>query len=486
MSVKLSRRDVLRGAGWGALALSQARLFTACSSGGDAASQQPTFAFDPDMPWWMQGPFAPEPVEHDALRLSVTGKIPVELEGTYVRNGPNPTRGQDHWFRGEGMLHGVRLEGGAARWYRNRWVKTPLIGAGPDEMFNPVLRPEANPSNVSLVRHAGKLLSLGEAGLPYEISAADLSTIGPYDFAGRLKTFMTAHPKLDPRTGDMHMFGYGFVEPYLTYHRVNAAGELVQSEPIALPRAVLMHDFHITQSKVVFMDLPVVFDLALGAAGAFPFRWDASNGARIGLMPHGGGNASVTWFEIEPCFIFHGFNAYDDAAGNVVLDVCRFPHLWVEQSTDFDAASQLYRYTLDPVAKTATLEQLDDRNLDFPSIDPRLVGADYRYGYGLCFDTFDFGKGPMAAGMAKYDRQRDSLLVREFAPFITSSEPLFVPAAPDAAEDEGFLLSFQSDLRTQRGSLEIFDARDLRAPAVASVKLPWRVPIGIHGIWIPG
>ncbi len=485
MSVKLSRRDALKYASFSALALSHAKLFSACS--GPAEPELEALTLDPSMPWWMQGPFAPVQEEHEFLQLEVTGKIPQALEGTYVRNGPNPKRDRGSWFVGDGMLHGVRLQGGRALWYRNRFVQTPILDRDPSVMSNPVLRPTDTASNVNLVHHGGKLLSLGEAGLPFEVAAADLSTIGPYDFAGRLKTFMTAHPKIDPRTGDMHMFGYGFGTPYLTYHRVSASGELVRSEPIVLPRSVMMHDFAITESQIVFMDLPVVFDLAQAAAGvSFPFHWDATNGARIGLMPHGGGNADVIWFEIEPCFVFHPMNAYDDATGKVVLEVCRYPHLFLEGTKKVDADPFLYRYTLDPSAGTAQVEQLDDRGLEFPRTDPRLIGRAYRYGYGLWLDTFDFSAPPRSWGLLKYDRERDSTAVHEFPSDQIPGEPLFVPARADADEDEGFILSFVLDRRTDRSSLDIFDARDLTRRAVASVKVPSRVPIGLHGLWIPG
>src|SRR5262249_12273260 len=147
-----------------------------------------------------------------------------------------------------------------------------------------------------------------------------------------------------------------------------------------------IHDFQITRSWIVFFDLPVLVDSKAAFAGsALPFRWQPENGARLGLMPRAGGNNDVIWFEIEPCYFFHAFNAYEDASGQVVLEVCRFPQLWAASPNDFSGAPAPYRFTLDPVRRTVSQQQLDDREAEFPQIDPRRVGLEHHYGYGLIF-----------------------------------------------------------------------------------------------------
>jgi carotenoid cleavage dioxygenase-like enzyme len=477
MLIRLSRRDALQFAGVGFAAL-----------GVGCGKETAAHAFDSERPWWLQPPFEPVQEENEAFELAVEGEIPRELDGLFVRNGSNPKHGdRGHWMMGDGMLHGVRLQDGKARWYRNRYVQTPVLDRDRSEPLNPVARLTDTLSNVSLVHHAGKLLSLGEAGLPFEISREDLSTIGAYDFAGKLATFMTAHPKLDPRTGEMHMFGYGFGEPYLTYHLVDASGALVRSEPIVLPHAVLMHDFQITETRVVFMDLPLAFDVAAAVGGkGMPFRWNGAYGARIGIMPHAGGNAAVVWIEIEPCMVLHTWNAYDDATGKVVIEVSEYPFLWREGSTGLDADPRLVRYTIDVAARSAKRELLDDRPVEYPRIDPRRVGRSHRYGYGLWSRTFDFAQPLDDFGLIKYDRERDSATVLHYPTQRIPGEPFFVPASESAAEDEGYLLTYVYELSGKGGSLDIFDARAIEAPALASIKLPWRVPFGIHGTWIPG
>src|SRR5262249_10730436 len=157
--------------------------------------------------------------------LRVEGALPPELSGLYVRNGPNPFLGTSpHWFVGDGMVHGTRLSKGKAISYRARYVRTEALGQvqhGPPLFGN-------HQANTSMLNYRGRLFCLEEVGLPYEISPADLSTIGTYDFDGKLDTAMTAHPKLDPATGELFFFAYGLVGPVISYHRTDASGALVQ------------------------------------------------------------------------------------------------------------------------------------------------------------------------------------------------------------------------------------------------------------------
>ncbi|HVU00428.1 MAG TPA: carotenoid oxygenase family protein [Polyangiaceae bacterium] len=506
MVQRFSRRDVFRLSGLGALSLFHAPLVGGCSSGSSKAkaglgagdggllgdSGVPAWNYDPNVSWWMQFNYGPVAEERTETTLEVVGTIPPELDGLYLRNGSNPKHGDPgHWFIGNGMVHGVRLKGGKALWYRNRYVQTPLLDPAPKPDAGASIvgppGPTETDSNVSVIAHAGKLLALGEVGLPFELSAEDLSTVGPYDYAGKLTTWMTAHPKIDPVSGEMLFFGYGALPPYLTYHRVDAQGVLTRSEVIDLPSGVMMHDFQVTATKVVFMDLPIVFDLAMAAAGAkFPFRWDPTHQARIGIMPRDGGNADVKWVNIDTCYVFHTMNAYDDADGNVVLECCRYPELWKNGPDGFDAFPRLHRFVIDGAAGTATLTQLDERLVEFPQIDRRKMGREHRYSYGLWLDDPNGQDHPNGVGgIVKWDRTADTSSVHLIEPALQPDEAFFVPASSGAAEDEGYLLSYVYDRRTDRSELQIFDASNMNAGLVASVKLPFRVPFGFHGVWVP-
>ena len=187
-------------------------------------------------------------------------------------------------------------------------------------------------------------------------------------------------PKICPETGELLAFGYGVFDPYLVYHRIDAAGALVQSEPIEVPGSTMMHDFAATRSHVIFMDLPVVFDLEAAMRGEMPYGWSESYGARMGVMPRTGTNADVRWFDVDPCFVFHTMNAYEDDKGRVVLDAGRHASMWRGGADVFEPC-YLWRWTMDPATGTVTEQQLDDVDHAFPRIDDRRSGLSYRYGW---------------------------------------------------------------------------------------------------------
>ena len=434
-------------------------------------------------PFHLRDNYAPVKDEVTAFDLPVQGAIPPALRGRYVRNGPNPKSGQSpHWFFGDGMLHGVNLSGGRAAWYRNRWVRTRSLledasRFGPDGEVDLTV----GVANTHVVAHAGRILALVESSFPTEVTR-ELDTVGWFDFGGRLKTAMTAHPKLCPRTGELHFFGYSFRPPFLTYHRADANGQLVQTEVIEVPGPTMVHDFAITDRHVVFMDLPVVFDLELAMAGTMPYRWSDDYGARVGLMPRGGSNRDVKWFEIAPCYVFHPLNAYEDA-GAVVMDVVRYPELWRGSSTAAIAAPALHRWRVDPAAGRVTEQALDDRAVEFPRCDERCVGLPHRYGYAVYTrNAVDESTG---TAIVKYDLRGSGSATHDFGPGRLPAEPVFVPAGPAAGEDEGWVLSYVYDSARDGSDLVILDAANFASRPVATIALPQRVPFGFHGSFIP-
>ena len=438
-----------------------------------------------ELPFHLRGNYAPVSQEVTAERLPVKGAIPPALSGLYLRNGPNPKRGNSpHWFAGDGMVHGVRLENGRADWYRNRWVRTRLLE-------NPELRfvqedgsvdRTVVAANTNVIGHAGRIYALVENGFPTELSR-ELDTLGVRDFAGRLQSAFTAHPKPCPKTGELHFFGYGFFPPFVTYHVLDAKGELVRSLEIPVPGPTMMHDFAITERHVIFMDLPVVFNLeqALSGAGGLPYRWSDEYGARLGVMPRSGGVAELRWYEIEPCYVFHSWNAYETADGRIVLDVARYPELWRTTSQAFETASA-HRFTLDPRSGTVKEERLDERPIEFPRVDDRRSGRRYRYGYTVAALG---GANEGFRGLLKYDFEKGGSLEHDFGPGCATGEGVFVPADPAAGEDEGFVLSFVYDEAADASRLVILDAQDFAKPPLAEVPLPQRVPFGFHGNWVP-
>ncbi|MFZ3267737.1 MAG: carotenoid oxygenase family protein [Mycobacterium sp.] len=440
-------------------------------------------------PIFRTGNYAPVHDELTAFDLPVQGSIPTELNGWYLRNGPNPRAGAGHWCIGDGMVHGMRLENGRAAWYRNRWVRTESFER-PVPLYNGdgTRNLHSSFANTHVVRHAGKTLALMEFSLPYEISN-DLKTLGAYDFGGKLTNSMTAHPKICPATGELHFFGSGnILEPHVVYHRADADGRLTVNRPIDVPALTLMHDFALTADYVVFMDLPLLFNLSDALTQPserdLPYRWDDRHRARLGVLRRDDPYGPVRWFDIDPCFVFHIANAYDMklAGGNsIVLDVVRYPEMW-RGSSDFGVDAALWRWTINLDTGLVQQSQVDDRGVEFPRIDDRLAGTAARYSVAV-------GSG----ALVRYDLQRDTATEHRFggngSPRESSApsapgEAVFAPATGESDESAGWYLTYVYDPLTDDSDLVIIDASDFDGDAVARVRLPRRVPHGFHGNWI--
>jgi carotenoid cleavage dioxygenase-like enzyme len=436
-----------------------------------------------DAPWFLRGNYAPVREERTDLDLEVTGAIPPGLSGRYLRNGSNPRSGSaGHWFFGDGMVHGIRLEAGRAAWYRNRYVRTTkyegqLDATAPETMMDPT----ASAANTHVLAHAGRIWALEEGHLPYELTPT-LDTVGCDDFGGRLTTAFTAHPKLCPETGELHFFGYGVLAPYLTYHVLDASGALVHSAPITVPGPTMMHDFMITRDHAVFMDLPVVFDLDAAMRGDVPLHWDDGYGARIGVVPRFGTDAQVRWFEVDPCFVFHPLNAYVDGS-TVVCDVGRHASMWRASMDDFPP-SFLHRWTFDLDTGAVGEQQLDDVWHAFPRVDDRVVGLRHRYGWAAAPRAGDWDVFGDDGVIVKYDLEAGTSERYDLGPNAHPGEFVFVRDDDSAGEDEGWAIGLVYDDTTERSDLVILDARDHAAEPVARVHLPVRVPYGFHGSWI--
>ncbi len=480
---------------------------------------------------FLRGNFAPVREELTVTDLPVTGTIPDHLDGRYLRNGPNPIGEIDpatyHWFLGDGMVHGVRLGDGRAQWYRNRWVRSPAAAAALGEQTpgGPSSAPiNSIGANTNVIAHAGRTLALVEGGVAnYELTD-ELDTVGPYDFDGTLPGGYTAHPKLDPVTGELHAVSYFFGRGNrVQYSVIGGDGRARRTVDVQVTGSPMMHDFSLTESHVIFYDLPVTFDPAQAVAdapmpgplrtpaklvmsalvgkvrvpdpvsamlgrqtpsnGRMPYRWDPRYPARVGVMSREGGSEDVRWFDVEPCYVFHPMNAYDEGE-TVVLDVVRHPKMF---ATDFNGPNEgspkLDRWTVDLADGKLREHRLDDHPQEFPRVDERLIGRRHRYGYAM--QTMA-GTGASAGdSVLKHDLAggATTTTARNLGAGRRGSEFVFVPARADSAEDDGVLMGFVHDTGTDRSDLAILDAATL--DTVASVHLPARVPNGFHGNWAP-
>jgi len=490
---------------------------------------------------YLEGFLAPVSAEVTATDLSVTGHIPDHLDGRYLRNGPNPAAEVDpatyHWFSGDGMVHGVALQGGQARWYRNRWVRSQSVCATLGEPAPARLNPRAGMlglgANTNVLTHAGRTLALVEGGVAnYELTD-ELDTVGTCDFDGTLTGGYTAHPHRDPRTGELHAVSYSFARGRtVQYSVIGIDGRARRTVDIEVSGSPMMHDFSLTDKYVVIYDLPVTFDpvqvlpvkvprwLGLPAQLAMrslvgrvrvpdpiaaminrnpkpsdrmPYAWNPEYPARIGVMPReSGGNtgkASVRWFDIEPCYVYHPLNAYSELRDDsevLVLDVVRYARMFDrDRHGPGDTRPSLDRWTINLATGAVTMQCHDDRSQEFPRINETLLGGKHRFGYALGFDGgyLSAGGSEMSTSLYKYDYATGSSQAAALDPALLLGEMSFVPNPGSRSEDDGVLMGYGYHRGRDEGQLLLLDGQTLEP--VATVHLPQRVPMGFHGNWAP-
>jgi carotenoid cleavage dioxygenase len=441
---------------------------------------------------YLEGNFGPVTEEVTAFDLPVTGTIPAELDGRLLRNGPNPATPQDpaayHWFTGDGMVHGLRLRDGMAEWYRNRWVRSAEVAVALGEPVPPT--PFADDvmsfaANTNVVDIAGTTFAIVEAGSPPVELTDELETVGPSNFSGTLEAPFSAHPKVDPVTGEIHVVAYYWAwGNKIRYMSLSPDGKVRKVVDVDTPGGPMVHDMAFTEKYALLFDLPVTFNLDDAMSGRnLPYRWDDDYGARIGLLPRTATDGSdVRWFDIEPCYIFHPLNAYDLEDGSVVLDAVRHPKMF---ATDMhgpnEGRTRLDRWTIHPTEGKVLEETISDRSQEFPRLNETLQGQRNRFGYGVGF-AFDDGE---AATAVKHDLVAGTTAEHDYGDGRVTLEPVFVPREGSTEEDDGWVISYVYDGTTDKADVVILDAQDFTGDPVATVHLPVRVPFGFHGNWIP-
>jgi carotenoid cleavage dioxygenase len=475
---------------------------------------------------YLEENFAPVSEETTTASLEVTGRIPDYLDGRYLRIGPNPVRPADpatyHWFLGDGMVHGIRLAEGQAKWYRNRYVRSGDVSdaLGDQRRPGPLHAGFDMSPNTNVIGHAGRTFAIIESGpRPYELTD-ELETVGACDFDGTLRGGYTAHPHRDPASGELHAVSYFWAwGRKVRYTVIGTDARVRRTIDIKVQGAPMMHDFSLTENHVVLYDLPVTFDTKTSVAGvtapirlparatmaaivgrrgipewlaaammrtngtsryaaaSYPYRWDPSYPARIGVFAREGDGSDIRWYDVDPCYVFHPLNAYEDG-DDLVLDVVRHPKMFdAERRGPGETPPTLERWTVDTRAGKVLEARLDDRPQEFPRIDERLTGRRHRYGYAA-----GVGLPGMDGVVVKHDLATGTSAARDFGAGRQVSEFVFVPRAGDAAEDDGVVMGFVYDRTTDRSDLVVLDAQTL--DDVAAVHLPVRVPQGFHGNWV--
>jgi carotenoid cleavage dioxygenase-like enzyme len=455
---------------------------------------------------YLLGVYAPVADEITAEDLTVIGEIPRDLNGVYLRNGPNrqyPAEGRYHWFDGDGMVHAVHFENGKAR-YRNRYVRTEAFHAESKEgralwtgvMENPAGNPFGNThglglkdsANTDVIFHRGRVLATWYlCGSPYALDPLSLETIGAEDFLGTLAGDMMAHPKVDETTGELFWFDYGPEPPYMRYGVISPSGTVTHVTDVALPGPRLPHDMALTANYAVLMDLPLLQDQDARRAGKYRIAFDRSLPSRFGVI--GRHAAEVRWFEAKPCYIYHVVNSWEQGE-EIVMDVCRVknPSHLPKAKTPLAAMlaylrldAHLYRYRFNLRTGQTTEGPLDDGNIEFPSVDSRVVARPHRYSYNMRLSNDDT---LLFDALVRFDSSSGEKVVHEFGPGRWGSEAPFAPRDGSTSEVDGYLVSFVTDEREGRSEVAIFDAADVAAGPVARVLLPQRVPVGFHATWV--
>jgi len=454
-----------------------------------------------DLPWHLTGSRAPVQDEVTVLsdQLEVKGSIPPELNGRYVRNTANPQTGwTEHWFIGDGMLHGIELQNGKATWYRNRYVRTPQYhNPGADRLDLALDKAtltfdhSVSAANTHVIGHGGRILALEEGAFPYEVSS-ELETVGPHTFDGVLTAAFTAHPKFCPETGEMLAFGYGQVDPLLTYYRVDKDGKMVQKTPITVTGPTMMHDMAATRNHTIFMDLPAIFDFDLAMKGGMPIRWSDDYPARFGVMPREGADSDVQWFDVKPGYCFHTLNAFDEGDETVVYGM-RVPEIWRDSSAmdmdavpDPEASPRLHEWRFNRATGAVAERYLDDDSSEFPRVPDSRQGLGFRYGYSLGLAPTEGDASAMGGAVFKYDLEKGaSKEIHHFPAGHEPGESVFVPAQGGSSEDDGYVMTYVWKPETDTSYLVILDASNIAAEPIAEVHIPRRVVSGFHTSWIP-
>jgi carotenoid cleavage dioxygenase-like enzyme len=461
-------------------------------------------------------PFGSIQMECDAHDLIVEGEIPADLNGSLYRNGPNQRfspRGEYHFFAGDGMVHGFHIKDGKVD-YNNRWVRTAKWnienkeGRAVINAMNPfdcepefsdfVMVDKQGLANTAIVWHADRLLALEEGHQPFEIDPESLASVGPWTYRGKLHSAMTAHPKVDPKTGELIFFAYMASGPFaadVVVHKVDPRGCLTQSIVIPTPYSAMVHDFVITENYIILPIMPLTGSLERAMEGAPPFAWEPDKGVHIGVLPRQGGTAEdIRWLEMDIGFAFHFMNGFD-RDGIITIDCCQFKHAPLFPTADGEptgkAQPYLHRWTIDLNDANARVEfqKIDEHESEFPQCDLRYLGQPYRHGWYTSPD------GELASTLEEndsfynmvghYDHQTGEVTRYSFGQAI-ASEGLFVPRSEDAPEGDGYLLSVVTSFDTKTSSLYIFDALKLADGPLAIAHLSHRVPAGFHGSWRPG
>lgn len=460
---------------------------------------------------------APSRVEAEIFDLVIEGVLPEDLQGSWYQTVPDPQfppmLGWDTFLSGDGMVRMFRFKDGhvdfkqryvrTERWQLERQARRALYGAYRNPFTDdPSVRGKGRGvANTTPIFHGGRLFALKEDSRPWEVDPDTLETIGEWSYEGKLRSqTVTAHPRLDPATGELHFFGYeagGLATRDVAYCVANKDGELVREEWFQVPYCALMHDFVVTQEHVIFPGFPIVADLERLRAGGAHWAWDASKESFIGIMPRHGRVDQMRWFRARPCSVFHFVNSYTE--GNKVhVDMCVSDvpaFAFIREAGNLhippqDVRGNLMRWTFD-LSKPGDRpeEQILAPSGDFPRIANKDFTVDYDIAYYGRVDT-SFGppilSGPVGAGFNTLSRLevKSGKMTDLFAgPACTVQEHVHIPSSKPG--HEGYLVYIVDRHDENQAELHVTEAQYLDKGPVARIRVPLRLRSGVHANWVP-
>ena len=467
------------------------------------------------------GTLRPLRIEGDINDLEIEGEVPADLAGTFHRVHPDaqfpPKFENDQFFNGDGMVSLFRFQNGRIN-LRQRYAQTDkwkLERAAGKSLFgayrNPLTDDEAvkgqirGTANTNVMVHAGKLYAMKEDSPCLIMDPLTLETEGYTDFGGKLQSqTFCAHPKIDPKTGNMCAFGYatkGILTLDMDYFEISPAGEVVKEIPFQNKYYAMMHDFAITEDYVVFHTVPITSSWERLKAGLPHFGFDTGMPVWLGVLPRKDGDAGgMRWFKAPNCFASHVMNAHNDGTKvhfyTPVAKNNMFPFFPDIHGAPFDpvqAQSYLTRWTVDMASNGEAFESsevLTDMIDEFPRIDDRYAGYAHRHGWMLVMDRsmpIDLD-GRRASGLfmnkiGHIDFTTGKQKAWWSGPVSMIQEPCFVPRNATAPEGDGYIIALVDNLETNYSDLVILDAQHIEEGPLARARLPFRMRSGLHGNW---
>jgi carotenoid cleavage dioxygenase-like enzyme len=470
-----------------------------------------TLPFNDDHPY-RTGPWQPNMKEYDAFELEVIGEIPADLKGIYIRNTENPVHdsiGRYHPFDGDGMLHSIHFENGQCE-YRNRFIPTDgltqenaegkPLWAGLRERPEKSLRDGwgartrlKDSSSTDVVVHGGvAATSFYQCGDIYELDPLNLHPIGKAKWTSDITPGwgVSAHTKVDEATGEMLFFNYSTEAPYMHYGVVNKDRELVHYIPIPLPGPRLPHDMAFTTNFAILNDLPLFWDADALKHGAYAVRFHRLP-SRFAIVPRRGQPTEIVWFEAEPAYVLHWINAYEEG-DEIILDGYKqdprkatLADLLPDALKPFTIldinaiGAHAYRWRFNMKTGAVREGPLEDAISEFGMINPAYAGKPYQYSWAMTTKPGWF----LFDGLVRLDANTGQRQQYMFPDGVFASESPMAPSPSKESEDDGYLMTFTTDMNTDSSHCQIFNAQDITKGPIAKISLPQRICVGTHSYW---